>query len=149
MTNHIKKDMVYVPHTRESYASAVKRTIYDLGELTEEAPITTMFNLLLQQAGGFPAYLMANASGHNNHEDHPEGRGKGYENGWFGGVNHFNPRSPLYDNKDAKAIIYSDIGLLLMGALLAQGVKSFGWGNMFVWYIVPWAWVHHWLGKLP
>lgn len=146
MSGNIAKDMLYIPRTREEYASRFQRTIYDLTELTEESPITTMLELFLQHLFGFSLYLLGNATGPDNHEDQPEGRGKGYKNGLFGGVNHFNPRSPLFDHKDVKAIIYSDIGVFLVGTILYHGVKKFGWANMLVWYFAPWLWLHSWLG---
>merc|ERR1711977_670505 len=52
-------------------------------------------------------------TGHNKHEKQPEGKGMGKQNGWFGGVNHFNPSSPLYERKDEKLILLSDLGLAI------------------------------------
>ncbi|KAI5290212.1 hypothetical protein KEM54_002178 [Ascosphaera aggregata] len=145
MNGNIAKDMVFVPKTREVYASRVGRAVHELAELTEEAPLTTALHLLLQQLGGWQMYLLSNVTGHNNHECQREGRGKGYKNGMFGGVNHFNPRSPLYEEKDVKWIWMSDLGLVIMGTILYFGVQKFGWSNMFVWYFVPYIWVNHWL----
>jgi len=94
---------------------------------------------------GWPVYLISNATGHNNHEKQPEGRGKGRQNGFTGGVNHFNPASPLYEAKDAKYIVLSDIGLAIAGTALYFLVQKFGFANMAVWYFIPYLWVNHWL----
>ncbi|KAJ5917456.1 Fatty acid desaturase type 1 [Penicillium verhagenii] len=144
-TGNLARDMVFVPKTREEYASRTGRALHELGELMEETPILTASNLLAQQLFGWLMYLATNVTGHNNHQKQPEGRGKGKANGWFGGVNHFNPASPLYEAKDAKLIALSDLGLFLTGALLYTIGSKFGWLNLLVWYGIPYLWVNHWL----
>ena len=146
-TGNIEKDMVFNPRTREEYASRVGRFVHEISELTEETPIFTLTMLLLQQLVGWPNYLITNVTGHNFHERQREGRGKGKHNGLGGGVNHFDPRSPIYDNKHAKLIVLSDIGLLLNLGLQVYLGNTFGWTNMLVWFWVPWLWVNHWLGE--
>lgn len=144
-TGNMERDMVFVPKTREQYASRVGRLAHELHELTEETPIATLLDLVGQQLVGWPMYIMTNVTGHNNHENQREGRGKGKKNGFFGGVNHFNMNSPLYEAKDAKLILLSDVGLAItLGVLTILGQK-FGWFNMFVWYWIPYLWVNHWL----
>ena len=93
-------------------------------------------------------YLLTNVTGHDNHERQPEGRGKGKKNGFFSSVNHFNPSSPLYAAKDAKFIVLSDLGLLIMDSVLYFVGNNFGWLNLLVWYGIPYMWMNHWLGKL-
>lgn len=151
-TGHMDRDMVFVPRTREEYATMTGRWIHELHELTEETPINTFLQLVFQQFGGWPTYLLSNVTGHNNHEQQREGRGldkdgKVKVNGWSDGVNHFNPGSPLYEAKDAKLILLSDLGLLIVGSILFQLGQTFGWGNLFVWYFLPYLWVNHWLGE--
>jgi omega-6 fatty acid desaturase (delta-12 desaturase) len=104
-----------------------------------------LIHLLGQQLIGWPNYLMTNVTGHNNHEKQREGRGKGKVNGWFTGVNHFNPSSPLYDEREAPWIIVSDIGIAITVTALVYLGNTFGWSNMFVWYFLPYLWVNHWL----
>ncbi|KAJ5588322.1 hypothetical protein N7537_011000 [Penicillium hordei] len=144
-TGNLARDMVFVPKTREQYATRVGKTLHELGELCEETPILTAGNLLAQQLFGWPLYLLNNVTGHNNHSKQPEGRGVGKQNGWFGGVNHFNPSSPLYEAKDAKLIALSDLGLLIVGTALYFIGTNFGWLNLLVWYGLPYLWVNHWL----
>lgn len=144
-TGHMEREMVFLPKTRQEYIRKFSSTAHTLAELGEETPIVTALLVIAQQLVGWPLYLFTNVTGHNDHERQSEGRGKGKENGWFKGVNHFNPSSPLYDSKHLHLIIYSDIGLAIMGYLLYLGIQNFGFTNMFVWYFIPYLWVNHWL----
>jgi omega-6 fatty acid desaturase / acyl-lipid omega-6 desaturase (Delta-12 desaturase) len=146
-TGHMERDMVFVPKTREDFANRVGKFVHELHELTEETPLATAFHLFYQQLGGWPAYLLSNVTGHNKHAGQRNGRGDGYTNGFTGGVNHFNPRSPLYDAKDSHLILLSDLGLALVGGALYMIGNKFGWANLAVWYFIPYLWVNHWLGK--
>lgn len=145
-TGNMERDMVFVPKTREVYASRVGRFIHELDELTEETPIATALHMVGQQLAGWLLYLFTNVTGHDNHERQPEGRGKGKKNGWFTGVNHFNPSSPLYEAKDAKLILLSDLGLAIVISALVWVSRNFGFANLAVWYLIPYLWVNHWLG---
>ena len=144
-TGHMERDMVFVPKTRDVYASRVGKFVHELDELTEETPIATLIHSVLQQLAGWPLYLIANVTGHDHHEKQPEGRGKGKKNGFFSGVNHFNPSSPLYESKDAKLILLSDLGLAIVISALVLLTKTYGFANMAVWYFAPYLWVNHWL----
>ena len=146
-TGHMERDMVFVPKTKAEYCSRRSYLFQQLDELTEETPIATAVHLVSQQLFGWPMYLFTNVTGHNKHEVQREGRGIGKRNGVGGGVNHFDPRSPLYEAKDAKLIVLSDLGLLATGSILYWIGKNFGLANLFVWYIAPYLWVNHWLGK--
>lgn len=147
-TGHMERDMVFVPKTREQYATRIGKFVHELTELTEETPIATAIHMIAQQLGGWLMYLLTNVTGHNNHERQAEGKGKGKKNGYFTGVNHFNPSSPLYERKDEKLILLSDLGLGITGTVLFLVGKNFGWTNLLVWYVLPYLWVNHWLGKL-
>lgn len=148
-TGNMEKDMVFVPKSREVYATRIAKFVHELDELTEETPISTLLHLVGQQLAGWWLYLFANVTGHNHHENQKEGRGKGKKNGYTTGVNHFNPASPLYEAKDAKLILLSDIGVGITIAALVWVAQTFGAANMFVWYFVPYLWVNHWLGMSP
>ncbi|PMD25122.1 putative Delta(12) fatty acid desaturase [Hyaloscypha hepaticicola] len=144
-TGNMERDMVFVPKTREVYASRIGKMVHELNELTEETPIATLIHSVGQQLLGWPMYLFGNVTGHNHHERQLEGRGKGKVNGFFTGVNHFNPSSPLYEAKDAKLILLSDIGLAITISVLVMLSKTYGFSNMAVWYFAPYLWVNHWL----
>lgn len=147
-TGNIERDMVHVPKTREAYATRIGKLAHELTELTEETPIFTALHLVGQQLAGWFIYISTNATGHDNHERQLEGRGKGKKNGFFGGVNHFDPSSPLYEAKDAKLVLLSDLGLGIAVSILVMLGRTYGWNNMAVWYFIPYLWVNHWLGKL-
>ncbi|RDW64087.1 putative oleate delta-12 desaturase [Coleophoma crateriformis] len=144
-TGNMERDMVFVPKTREAYANRIGKLVHELHELTEETPIATLIHSVGQQLLGWPMYLLANVTGHNNHERQSEGRGKGKVNGYTTGVNHFNPSSPLFEAKDAKLIVLSDIGIAITVSVLVMLCKTYGFSNMAVWYFLPYIWVNHWL----
>ncbi|KAF2146029.1 uncharacterized protein K452DRAFT_294640 [Aplosporella prunicola CBS 121167] len=144
-TGHMTRDMVFIPKTREEYSSRVGRLAHELHELTEETPIATAIHMVSQQLGGWLMYLTTNVTGHNQHERQREGKGKGKKNGFWTGVNHFNPNSPLYERKDENLIILSDIGLAITLGVLTYIGKTYGFANLLVWYILPYLWVNHWL----
>ncbi|KAI0136183.1 oleate delta-12 desaturase [Xylariales sp. AK1849] len=144
-TGHMERDMVFLPRTREQQATRLGKLVQEFSELGEETPIVTLLHLVGQQLIGWPNYLLANVTGHNHHERQREGRGKGKKNGFFHGVNHFNPSSPLYEAKDAKLILLSDVGVGITITALVYLSKTFGFNNMLVWYFLPYLWVNHWL----
>lgn len=146
-TGHVERDMVFVPKSRDVYASRTGYFAHQLSELTEETPIATAIKMIGQQLIGWPLYLFMNVTGHNCHERQPEGRGKGKKNGFGGKVNHFDPSSPLYEAKDGKLILLSDLGIAITASVLFLIGTKFGWTNLAVWYFLPYLWVNHWLGK--
>jgi omega-6 fatty acid desaturase (delta-12 desaturase) len=148
-TGHMERDMVFVPKTREVYASRFKTLVHELDELAEETPIATLIHSVLQQLFGWPLYIISNVTGHDCHERQPEGRGIGKSNGFFGGVNHFSPASPLYEAKDAKLVLLSDLGIAITISVLVALCQAYTFQNMLVWYFIPYLWVNHWLGRHP
>ncbi|KAM0691411.1 hypothetical protein Q7P36_010182 [Cladosporium allicinum] len=144
-TGNMERDMVFVPKTREVFATRTGAAIHEMHELMEETPIYTAIHMIGQQIAGWPMYLFFNVTGHNNHHKQTEGKGAGRFNGFGGGVSHFLPNSPLYERKDEKLILLSDLGLAITLSVLTLVGKVYGFQAVFVWYIVPWFWVHHWL----
>jgi omega-6 fatty acid desaturase (delta-12 desaturase) len=146
-TGHMDRDMVFVPKTRENYASTVGKAVHELSELMEETPLLTFGFFVGQQLVGWPMYLLFNVTGHDKHEKQTEGKGAGKKNGQGGGVNHFFTSSPLYERKDEHLILLSDLGLAITGTVLYLIGSKFGFQNLLVWYFLPYLWVNHWLGK--
>ncbi|KAI5785221.1 fatty acid desaturase-domain-containing protein [Pyronema domesticum] len=151
-TGNIEKDMAYVPKTRQEYARRKTGSLAnDISELTEETPLATVVHLvIIQQLFGWFLYLFANATGHDYHSRQKEGRGRKADgtirqNGFFDGVNHFNPASPLYEKKDAHLILISDIGICITAFALYLASKQWGAMNVFIWYGIPYLWVNHWI----
>ncbi|KAF2711165.1 delta(12) fatty acid desaturas-like protein [Pleomassaria siparia CBS 279.74] len=144
-TGNMSRDMVFVPKTRELYATRTSRLIHQVHELTEETPIATLIHMIGQQLGGWQLYLFANVTGHDNHARQPEGKGKGKKNGFFGGVNHFWPSSPLYEKSQEHLVLLSDLGIAITLGALYWVYSNWGWNSLLVWYLIPYFWVHHWL----
>ncbi|KAI6861171.1 putative delta-12 desaturase, partial [Hortaea werneckii] len=113
-TGNMERDMVFLPRTREEHASRMGYVLHEMHELMEETPLYTATMLIGQQLIGWPWYLLGNVTGHDQHERQAEGKGQGRKNG-NGSVNHFLPSSPLYERKDEKLILLSDLGLLITG----------------------------------
>lgn len=146
-TGNMQRDMVFLPRTREEHASKTGALLHEMHELLEETPISTISYLFYQQLFGWLGYIFVNVTGHNNHAKQPEGKGVGKKNG-DGSVNHFLPSSPLYEKKDEHLILLSDLGLLTTLSVLGFVGYTYGFASLFVWYLAPWFWVHHWLGEL-
>ena len=146
-TGNLERDMVFVPSTREQYATKMGKMVHELAEMTEETPIFTALNLIGQQLIGWTMYLCNNVTGHNNHAKVAGERGIGKQNGPFGGVNHFQPSSPIFDEKDRALIWLSDLGLIAWAAVLILIGQQIGAWNLFVYYGAPYLFVNNWLGK--
>ncbi len=144
--------MVFVPRTRAGFAKRFQVAFEELSELTEDAPLNSLLFVIARQLFGWNIYLLSNDTGHDYHARQAEGRGynpNGTEkhNGWLKGVNHFSPRSPLFEARDAKYILLSDLGLLITASILYYVGHTWGFQSLFLWYFSPYFWVNHWLGK--
>ena len=148
-TGHMEKDQVFVPKSRAIYASKFGKMVHEVTEMAEDAPIITALTLIGQQLVGWNLYLTTNTTGHNHHQNAANGRGVGKKNGFGNGVNHFDPDSPIFDQKDRHLIMMSDAGLLAtLTVLTFIGIK-YGAFVLTVGYIIPYCWVNNWLGRLP
>jgi omega-6 fatty acid desaturase / acyl-lipid omega-6 desaturase (Delta-12 desaturase) len=146
-TGHMQRDMVFLPRTRQEHCKKWGIPTEELHEIVQDTPIYAAYYILTRLLFGWPVYLLTNNTGHNFHEKQPEGRGKGKKNGFFKGVNHFNPSSPLYESKDAKLILLSDAGILAVLGVLSYVGLTYGWLKLWKWYVMPYLWVNSWLGK--
>ncbi|GJE99111.1 delta fatty acid desaturase [Phanerochaete sordida] len=131
--NHasMENDEVYVPHTRSEYKipePSDDGPNYD--EYLGDAPVYTLFKMVLMQLFAYPAYLIYNTSGQR---EYPE---------W---TSHFNPNSVLFKETQRTAVVVSDIGVA--AALWAFWMACQKWGTLTVamYYGVPWFCVNHWL----
>ena len=77
----MKRDIVFLPKTREVYASRVRKRVGKISKLIEEAPLVTALVLTVRQLIDLPVYLVQNNAGHNHHERQSQGRGIGKGNG--------------------------------------------------------------------
>jgi len=136
-TGHIERDMVFKPKTKSVKAAAcgghAEMEHSQLMELIEETPMATLFTLAKQQLLGWPAYLLANVTGQTYSKAAPNT------------LNHFHPDSPLYEPGQRNDILISDLGILLTFTALGFATRTFGWDNVFLFYVMPYLWVNHWL----
>jgi fatty acid desaturase len=130
-TGNMQRDMAFVPFKKEEFTRF--RGITVLAEAAEDTPIMSIYFLLAHQLFGWVAYLATNASGQL------------YPGRSVFAVNHYNPKSPIFDKKDFWDIVISDLGLGLVLAALYFSAEKWGYWTVFVMHIVPWFWVHHWL----
>ncbi|KAG0150931.1 hypothetical protein CROQUDRAFT_651783 [Cronartium quercuum f. sp. fusiforme G11] len=144
-TGHMSRDQVFVPKTRSQRgiaplpADASKREkdgalesdLYEkMDDLLEDAPLWVLFNLVIQQLVGWPAYIITNASGQARYP------------AW---TNHFHPQSIMFDQRHRSQVLLSDLGIGIMLSLLTfLGLRT-SFGTVFKYYIVPYLWVNHWL----
>ena len=139
-TGNLQRDMVFVPRSRERWISQHK--VHDPHghgwHLVEETPIVTLGKLVFQQLFGFPSYLLINVAGQK------------YPGSWWVKRSHFyfGSDSYIFDRKDWGDILISDLGIATALAALWAGTKHFGAWNAFTFYIIPYLWVHHWIGEL-
>ncbi|SCU88746.1 LADA_0E11870g1_1 [Lachancea dasiensis] len=131
-TGNLDRDMVFVPPTKEEFKS-FRGITANLAECTEDSPLRTLGELVLQQLGGWIAYLFTNVTG-QKHEDSPAWK-----------RNHFWPTSPLFESKDAVYIALSDLGILVQSLVLRMWYVRFGGWSLFINWFVPYLWVNHWL----
>ncbi|KAK9379289.1 fatty acid desaturase-domain-containing protein [Kockiozyma suomiensis] len=127
-TGHLTRDTVFVPREQETYL--ISR---NLSELTEEAPIASLYWLVVQQLFGWPTHLLTNVTG----QKYP-GVAK-----WK--VNHYWPGAPMFDARDYRDIVISDIGIAIASAVAYFAIKKFGLANFILYYFIPYLFVNHWL----
>lgn len=117
-TNHLTKDLVFVPKKKSSVTEAI-----------EEAPLVTFLNLVIMFLFGWPGHLLLNASGQN-----------------FGRLAcHFDPSAPFFRSEDYRDIVMSNAGILFVLFIIVTNVFRFGFLNVFCWYFAPYLWVNFWL----
>jgi len=138
------QDQVFVPKTRgqlhlppldptkenilgSTIADDVKKELWDA---VGDSPIGATLGSATYLLGGWPAYLIRNASGQKRYP---------------AGSNHFNPNSVMFAPHQHGAVVLSDAGILLWMAGLAGSIYTFGFLTVFRLYLVPYLWVNHWL----
>ncbi|CAG7939405.1 unnamed protein product [Penicillium olsonii] len=136
-TGHMEKDTVFVPWTDKDLASKKNLKIEQLKHLAEETPIVSFVQLIGHQLMGWQLYLFLNVTAGT--QSGPEDKGK------IAYASHYNPSSALFTPSQWILIAYSDLGLLIMGSIVYYFSTIIGGWNMFLLYVVPYLWVHHWL----
>ncbi|GAA5854751.1 hypothetical protein JCM8547_004057 [Rhodosporidiobolus lusitaniae] len=136
-TGHATRDEVFVPRTksfRDAKPTGKKIKVagdMELDELLEDAPLYRLGWLLIQQLFGWPAYLIANASGQP----------------WYPKfTNHFDPASLVFDKRHREQVLLSDAFLVGMLTLLTVfGHFMGGFSAVVKYYGIPYLYTNHWL----
>lgn len=140
-TGNVERDTAFVPHTRQSWVQrnfGTESNAEDLkfSHLSEDAPLATLWNCIIHQTLGWPGYLFMNLTGQN------------YDVGAMQKSHfYFGEDSPFWKKDQLKLIMLSDAGVLAMIAILAFVSSQIGFANMAVYYLIPYLWVNHWIGK--
>lgn len=129
-TGHLERDMVFVPRNKQQFLENRHASV--LEEIASDSPIYSLYHLVVQQVGGWIAYLLTNVTGQ------PVAK-----TAW--GMNHFNPASAIFETRDYWYIVLSDIGILTQLTVLYTWYKHAGAFNVFVNWFVPYIFVNHWL----
>ncbi|KAJ9271130.1 hypothetical protein DTO212C5_2788 [Paecilomyces variotii] len=136
-TGHMEKDMAFVPQTKDAQGRPGLKTLYLDPEMFEDAPIVQLVQLLGHQLFGWQLYLFFNVSAGVKSKQREE------PNWWR--MSHFEPRSAVFRLNEAVYIALSDLGIGLTLTALYFASTAIGWPAVFLLYIVPYFWVHHWL----
>ncbi|KAH7884987.1 fatty acid desaturase-domain-containing protein [Phlebopus sp. FC_14] len=143
-TGHMTQDQVFVPKTRSQLglsafdptkedilgSSVSDEVMKELWDALGDSPIGATLGAASYLIGGWPAYLIRNASGQRRYPK---------------GTNHFNPDAVMFAPHQYGAIILSDLGILLWLAGIIGSSYAFGFATVFRVYLVPYLWVNHWL----
>lgn len=129
-TGHLDRDMVFVPKNKAQFLESRHASL--LEEVASDSPLVSLWLLIVQQTGGWIAYLLSNVTGQ-----------KAADSAW--GMSHFNPTSAIFDAKDYWYIVLSDIGILVQAFVLYTWYKNFGGFNLVVNWAIPYLFVNHWL----
>ncbi|KAF8895452.1 fatty acid desaturase-domain-containing protein [Infundibulicybe gibba] len=143
-TGHMTQDQVFVPPTRSEMglrpfdpkredllgASVTEEVKKELWEALGDSPIGATLGAASYLLGGWPAYIMFNASGQRRYP---------------AGTSHFTPTSVMFSPHHFGQVLLSDLGIFLWIAGIITSIYYKGFTNVFVLYLVPYLWVNHWL----
>ncbi|KAI5896585.1 uncharacterized protein SCHCODRAFT_02615271 [Schizophyllum commune H4-8] len=143
-TGHMTQDQVFVPSTRSErnlpplnaekedlLGSRVSEEIArEFWEALGDSPISAMWGSMSYLLGGWPSYIIRNASGQKRYPK---------------GTSHFNPNSPMFRKDHYNQIMISNAGVLIWATVIGTWIYQRGFAEVFRLYLVPYLWVNHWL----
>jgi bifunctional Delta-12/omega-3 fatty acid desaturase len=136
--NNMATDLNYVPPARDEYSELFRGRV-DLEHLAEDAPVVVLLRILLQQLIGWPWYLLTHITAA------PSSSPK-KSRGWWDN-SHFLPGSSLFRSNEFWSIVASDLGILMMCAVVYGLGQTYG-ARTIIWaYAIPLMWVNHWIGE--
>lgn len=144
--NHMEKDTVFVPSTKEEFEAKEAKGLGLLAKLVDhtaaDTPILTLAALVVHQVFGWPMYVFLNA-------------GAGYKSLVKGTrstsgklkQSHFDPRADIFTEAEGPFVAVSNLGLVIVFGALYQVSRSLGVGTTLLLYGLPYLWMNHWIGK--
>lgn len=136
--NNLTMDHNYVPPQRQEYEASLMFNFEGFQEILEDSPIFVLFRLLLQQALGFPWYLLTNISAA------PGSLVRAPSKSPFD-RSHFAPTGSLFRDSEFSLILVSDLGLAIIVLGLWLGSQRIGFSMLALLYLQPYMWLNHWL----
>ncbi|KAL1950675.1 hypothetical protein VTO73DRAFT_5799 [Trametes versicolor] len=143
-TGHMTQDQVFVPKTRSQLglpafdptkenlagSSVTEEVKQELYEALGDSPIGAIYGSLRYLIGGWPAYIILNASGQQRYPK---------------GTSHFNAESVMFRPDQRSQIFISNVGIMLWMAAIGWSISQWGFFEVFRVYLIPYLWVNHWL----
>lgn len=131
-TNNIERDETYIPPTRKDFKLPDGKiaTRMDYAQVLEETPAFTLFKLFVRQFFGFQLYLIHNRKGNPRYPP---------------GTSHYKPSSLLFKPEQRQSIIFSNIAIGVMMALLAIYTYRTSLSSVWCYYFLPWLVAHNWI----
>ncbi|KAF5356411.1 hypothetical protein D9758_009483 [Tetrapyrgos nigripes] len=131
----LERDENYIPRTRSQYQlpSELEARLADYNDMFDETPIYILIRMVFMQTFGWYAYLFTNAQGSPRYPQ---------------GTNHFSPYSAIFKPSERKGIIASDVGLIVMIAILYKWTQSVGLSYFMKLYLIPYLIMNHWIVML-
>lgn len=141
---HMDKDTAFVPQRAENVVARKSfggEQVHKFLESIEDTPAVALTQLVLHQVFGWPMYMFLSSSAGKL-------SGPGMKRLGFLNRNHFLPSGGLFTASQWKKIFVSDLGIAGVLFMLYTFQQACGWQMLFQIYVVPWFWVHHWLGEI-
>ena len=151
-------DTAFTPPSRERFTGSYSKSIEEIAELTEDTPIYALVSGVIQQVFTWQAYtLIMMGVGESWFEkkatlekvETPERNEDGTIKRTYGlSGSHFNPYSPFFTENEAKLVLVTDAALVVVFSLLYYVGATYGWGNLMLWYCLPYVTINACVGKL-
>lgn len=137
--NNMEKDHNYVPIRRDEYFAKLGVDSGKVDELTEDMPAVPFLRILLQELIGWTWYMLSNITCAPTAVVNPT------RSAWRN--SHFDPWGSLFRDSERLSILLSDLGCFItIAALYMMKTYLNSWSKLFWLYVVPWAWLNHWIG---
>jgi hypothetical protein len=146
--NHMEKDTVFVPNRKHETEAKLQSNPSLLDKIIDhtlaDSPIVSLMSLMVHQLFGWPMYVLINAGAGVNSlvTSHRKASPRFKQS-------HFDPTAHVFTQSEQPFVALSNVGLIIVLAVLYQVSKSLGVVNTCLMYGIPYLWMNHWIGKFP